>query len=143
MKRGVSPLLASVLLIGIVVMVAAVIFLWGSKVTKDLTEKSGDTASLQLSCNNVQIDVLSADQGQVKVENKGAYVDGITLVAKGPDGTGTVTYDDFIEPGSSRSYSFDGIPNVPISTMQKLAVIPALGKGIYRPCSDKKVEVNI
>lgn len=57
-KRGISPLIGTVLLIGFTIGLAMIIFVWGSSFTKDLTEQSTQTASKEISClTGVDIDI--------------------------------------------------------------------------------------
>ena len=134
-------MLASVIVIGIVIAVAAVVFLWGKQLTENIAEKEGEISTLELSCSNVKIDVTDASQGSVKVQNNGQLIDGVILVVKGSGSSANTIFDDEIEEGSERSFPYLGFPDVP--DVEKVTVIPALGKGIYRPCSGQKVDVNI
>ncbi len=140
-KRGISPLLATVLVTGIIIAVATVVFLWSKQVTEGVKEKQGEISTLELSCTNVKVDVADTSSDAVTVENKGQPIDGIILVAKGGGKTGSTIFDDPLDRGSSRSFPYNGLPNVP--NVERVTIIPALGKGIYRPCSEQKVEVNI
>ena len=140
-KRGISPLLASVIVIGIVIAVAAVVFLWGKQLTENIAEKEGEISTLELSCSNVKIDVTDTSQGSVKVQNNGQLIDGVILVVKGGGSSANTVFDDSIEEGSERSFPYEGFPDVP--DVEQVTVIPALGKGIYRPCSGQKVDVTL
>jgi len=67
-KRGISPVVATVILISIVIALGAIIFTWalfflGEKITKD-----GE--SVNLVCDNVEFDA-SYDAGTVYIENIG------------------------------------------------------------------------
>lgn len=50
MKKGISPLIGTVLLIGFTIGLAILIFSWGGKFTAELTEETGEKASSQISC---------------------------------------------------------------------------------------------
>ncbi len=140
-KRGISPLLASVIAVGIVIAVATVVFLWGKELTEGIKEKEGEISTLELSCSNVNIDVTDTSQGLVTVQNNGQLIDGVILVVKGDSGSANTVFDDEIEEGSERSFPYEGFPDVP--NVEQVTVIPALGKGIYRPCSGQKVDVSV
>lgn len=141
LKRGVAPLVASVILVGIVIVVVAVVGLWGRGVVEDLRSKGGDVAALELQCTGVRISVVGAANGLVSVENSGRQVEGVAVVARGEGEVGSVWYDDPIEEGGVRSYAYGGIPGVGVP--ERVTVVPTVGKGIYRPCSEQKVEVEV
>ena len=140
-KRGISPLLATVIMISLVILIVAVVTLWGKKFVEDVKQKEGTISTLTLECNDVNIDVTSTANGQVTVENSGTNLDGVTVVVRGDGQSESVLYNQEIESGSSRSFPYSGIPGV--SEVEKIIVIPALGKGIYRPCSDQRIELEL
>lgn len=72
-KRGISPLIATVLLIGFIVALVAVVMLWGKGFIQEKAEKEGKLAQAQLSCNNVDIDIKLSG-GNLLVVNKGSQV---------------------------------------------------------------------
>ncbi|MDD5178623.1 MAG: hypothetical protein PHT54_05095 [Candidatus Nanoarchaeia archaeon] len=51
-KKGISPLIATVLIIGFTVALAAVIMTWGQKFTKDIQEQTEETSGSQITCAN-------------------------------------------------------------------------------------------
>ncbi|QQG38924.1 MAG: hypothetical protein HYS32_00455 [Candidatus Woesearchaeota archaeon] len=51
-KKGISPLIATVLIIGFTIALALVIFTWGKNFVVDVTEQTGEKAKTQLSCIN-------------------------------------------------------------------------------------------
>ena len=50
MKKGISPLIATVLIIGFTIVLAAVIMQWGGSFVKGLTEKQAAQTELQTQC---------------------------------------------------------------------------------------------
>ena len=78
MKKGISPLIATVLVIGFTIALALVIFTWGKAFTQSLTEETGEKAQSQLAClqtNLISFEVKKACyQGNsvtFTLENKG------------------------------------------------------------------------
>ena len=51
-KRGISPLIATILLIGFTVVLAAVVLTWGQGWFAGLTEGTTESTNLQLACTN-------------------------------------------------------------------------------------------
>lgn len=74
--KGISPLIATVLIIGFTVALAAVILTWGTSFTKSISKSTEETADIQLTCaQDVQFDVKAAcmegNNVRVIVENNG------------------------------------------------------------------------
>jgi len=49
-KKGISPLIATVLILGFTVALAAIIMVWGQRFTQGIQETTEDTANTQLVC---------------------------------------------------------------------------------------------
>ena len=61
MKKGLSPLIATVLLIGITISLAALVMVWGQALFKQTTEDTGKSAQAEINCiSKVQVDILNA-----------------------------------------------------------------------------------
>lgn len=75
-KRGISPLIASILLIGFAIAVAVIVFTWGKGYVTETAEKEGSLSQAQLECNQVEIEIT--EEGKVMntggVEIKGFLV---------------------------------------------------------------------
>jgi hypothetical protein len=56
MKKGVSPLIAEILLIGFTVAIASIIILWSTSFTKTTTKTIGSQAETQMACTYGGID---------------------------------------------------------------------------------------
>jgi len=68
-KRGISPVIATVLLIAIVVVIAAIIFIWASNFVGEDIEKFG--SSIKNSCADVDLEVSEISSGYLNVVNRG------------------------------------------------------------------------
>jgi len=68
-KKGVSPVIATVLLIGIVMALAMIIFIWMSTFIGETITKF-ENENIELSCGKVQIEASSAG-GQLSIFNRG------------------------------------------------------------------------
>ncbi len=59
-KKGISPLIATVLILGFTVALAAVIMTWGTSFTKDMQKTTKETADIQVVCaTDVDFDIKS------------------------------------------------------------------------------------
>ncbi len=56
-KKGISPLIATVLIIGFTIVLAAVVMQWGGSFVKQLTEEQAESAEAQTKCIGMDFDV--------------------------------------------------------------------------------------
>ena len=149
-KRGISPLIATVILIGFVIVVAAVIFFWGKSYIVETAQKEGALSETKLKCNDVKFEVLSdADEivsGNLELENKGGVeISGFKIRSN----IGIFPLED--TTGNPAKLAQFGIAlfviPADIDVSSEFDIIPMLkpeGRGAQLiPCSDKikKIEV--
>ncbi len=68
-KRGVSPVIATVLLIGMVIVLGLIIFLWMRSLAQEtITKFEGE--NIELACNNVEF-IASTSGNQLTIQNTG------------------------------------------------------------------------
>ena len=77
MKKGISPLIATILLIGFVVVIAITVWFWYRGIVEEQAQKTGTTTTAQFSCaSSVSIlasnSYCSESQISFDLENKGA-----------------------------------------------------------------------
>ena len=92
-KKGISPLIATVLLIGFTVALAAVIMTWGLDYIKKTTEKTGETTEEQLSCaNDLQFEIIPdcTNLNQIEIDALKSKVDIAQLLLRLRDANGNV-----------------------------------------------------
>lgn len=68
-KRAISPLIASIVLIGLVLAIGGIIFLWFQSMTEEAVTKF-DGQNVELVCDDVNFQA-SHDQGQISIVNRG------------------------------------------------------------------------
>lgn len=69
-KKGITPVIATVLLIAIVVILAFIIFLWARGFTKEAVIKQGE--NVELACGKVRLEVAYlSDSGDLQITNTG------------------------------------------------------------------------
>lgn len=139
-KRGVSPLIATVVLVSLVVAGTTIFMLWGKKYTEGVQKKQGTLSLSSLECTGISISA-NPSGGVVDITNNGNMIDGVIIRSSGKGKSNMVVYENGIEPGQSKSYPFSNIPGV--SKIESVEVIPTVGKGIYRPCSDQRAELRL
>jgi len=69
-KKGISPLIATVLILGFTVALAAIIMNWGTKFTKDIQTSTSESATANIACSQ---DVTFSVSGVCKDAISGTY----------------------------------------------------------------------
>ncbi|MEK6839692.1 MAG: archaellin/type IV pilin N-terminal domain-containing protein [Nanoarchaeota archaeon] len=72
-KKGISPLIATVLLIGFTVALAAVLMTWGLDYIRGTTDKVGDQTDQYLLCSDLAFEIANVDcaTDDVIIQNNG------------------------------------------------------------------------
>jgi flagellin-like protein len=147
-KKGISPLIATVLIIGFTVALAAVIMTWGTGFTKRMQESTEETSDVQITCaTDVVFDVKSACEDT----GKGAGYYKLTIANNGnidiakfqvrlyesADAVTTKEYDFSTTGGTGiskfgiESQSVDsGLGAAPVKKIEAIPVISTNGKTI-------------
>ena len=131
-KRGISPIIATVLLIAITVVLMVIIIGWSSKFVEDRGQKS--QAEVSLGCSNVNFKVFRAcsNTNKIMIENR----DENNLVFKVAVDGGSVSSCSV----SVKSYEKKEITCSGLSGGTSVKIIPLIGK---TDCSNKLVKINI
>tara|TARA_Y100000310_G_scaffold80769_1_gene77442 strand:- start:36 stop:509 length:474 start_codon:yes stop_codon:yes gene_type:complete len=135
-KKGVSPLIATVLLIGLVVMIAMIIFFWYGNYLKDVLDKQG--VSLETSCtSDVEIYIssdigcsLSGENSVVTfyVENVGSVeLRGLNVVYSSSSSAGAVLKSQIINQAVGTYMQVDLGQN--LAGAVDLEIVPIIGSG--------------
>ncbi len=146
-KRGISPLIASVLLVGLVVVASSLVMLWSKSYVEEVQQKEGKIAAKTLSCaTDIEINVLDVSSGYVTVENIGSGdISAFSIVIEGSGETETKEVIQEVKPGDSSRISY--IVQGSTITPEKIIIIPKLTLGSrlgpFQPCSDKRAKVEV
>lgn len=68
-KKGVSPVIATILLVALVIVIGAIIFIWFQSLTEEAVTKF-DGQNVEIVCEDVQFDA-SHNNGQISIVNRG------------------------------------------------------------------------
>ena len=131
-RRGISPLIATVLLIGFTIVLAAAIMLWWVGTTKEFIDKEGATQAAQMRCaTSTSLDIVSCSNNEVVIKNIGTET--ITaVIVRDPTGGEPETYEVDLDSGEEDEM---GAPN------NRVQVIPAiLEDGVLVSCTNQLVE---
>jgi flagellin-like protein len=136
-KRGLSPVIATVLLIAIVIVIGLIIFIWARGFIKESGTKLGKSANQN--CEEINIEA-SLDGTTLSITNRGQIpIYKINLQKTSAGSTDVETINEKIAPGGSTAYELGG-------TYQKVNIIPVIlveVKGARQPfsCDSFKKEV--
>ncbi len=90
-KKAISPIVATVILVGFVVLIIVLIWIWSGDVYREQVEKEGALANEQLKCNDVAISIERVT-GTIYVRNTGSRtINGFRLREELPDGLARVS----------------------------------------------------
>lgn len=144
-KRGISPLIATVLLVAIVIILGVLIYFWYTDVLKDQTEKEQLTSELicaqkiEFSLSQIQC-LKSTDDITFKVENTGsANIDKFDVIVTDSEGNVLAT----VQTGSGVRYPETSQLSVPTSDLNlvtsiDIEVIPIIiNQGAATECTSK------
>ena len=155
-KRGISPLIATVLLIGFTITIAAILMIWGGNLVKERAEKISARTEAQTSCTaKVEIGLNSAkcttednkdivkDIVKISVENKGSDTINAFRARINYDGDSeTTTTYNLLNPTSQTSLKveYDTSKGMPKSVI----IFPVLNKqSLSYTCSEKSKEIEV
>lgn len=121
-KRGISPIIATVLLIALVVIIALIVFLWIKGFTKEAITKF-DGKNIKLVCDDVQFDAdYSAET--LTISNLGdVSIYGFDVKTEYPGGHKTNTLENF--DGLNKGGVFSDSVSIPTDTAT-IILIPIL-----------------
>ena len=77
--KGVSPLIATVLLIGFVIALVAVVMLWGKSFIMEKAAKEGSLSQKQLDCVRIEIDVKKEGENYFVINKGREQIDGMII----------------------------------------------------------------
>ena len=141
-KRGVSPLLATILLIAFVVVIALLVWFWYSDLMEEYRDKEGQKIKVEFTCaSNVEISVnlinCNQSSSSFDLKNKGT-VELRSFYAIGSDNSGikdSITIDVNLKQG--------GITNTGaefnLTSLKEFQIIPILN-GIS--CTQKQITLS-
>jgi len=151
-KKGISPLIATVLLIGFVVAIMVLVFLWGKNYIEELAQKRGLLAEKEQQCTQVKLEVLRACwSGRTVSElvirnNANLPIHKFVFTAVGSEGqpverTGA---DGKLGALETKTYAINE-GELAVEDIQGVNIIPHLRVAIgrYVPCTKQKITAKL
>lgn len=150
-KKGISPLLATVLLVAFVVIIAVLIWMWWANIVREQAEKEGQRTELRSICES-QVDFniknVECDGNLIHVflENKGSTgIDNFQTQLSDDSGG---TFDQYIEQdmieGGAVEVTIDTSVFSGFGTWEKIKVFPVVARGgSYKVCADQANEMEV
>lgn len=156
-KKGISPLIATVLLIAFAVALGAVVMNWGRSYVEETAKQSGQTSDAKVTCaQKVKIEIVEVaktpkicyneNEGYVEItlQNKGEVnLEGLLFNVLGDEGTG-ISYDvnETLERSRIKKYTidYDTSEHGAIEFVQIIPKIDVSGSAISAECSDSDLQ---
>lgn len=137
-RKGISPLIATVLLIGFTIVIAAGIIMWWTGSVKSFIDKEGAEQAAQIKCSTETVlSIVSCADNTVTVKNEGTAV--ITaVIVRNPNGGEPVTEEIDIESGEESN-----VNDIGVGVGENVQVIPAIletEKSVLVACNNQLVE---
>jgi len=129
-RKGLSPLIATVLIIGFTVALAVVIITWGAGLTKNIQGNVEQSALKQIHCSSdVALDIKYAkvlgNKSSILMDNKGIKITKLIFRFFGANGTDVVETDSGIDAYGIKS--FQVAPNLEkTGKISEIEVLPAV-----------------
>ncbi|MDP2907384.1 MAG: hypothetical protein Q8O03_05580 [Nanoarchaeota archaeon] len=148
-KKGISPLIATVLLIGLTISIALLAILWGKNYIEELAEKRGLLAEKQQQCNNVEITSVKAEctggNCTIALKNKReTKINKLVFRITGQEKGGASESSEALNALEVKQYNPQFIEDE-IRDAKSIDVIPHLrvAPGHYIPCSQQSIKVKV
>lgn len=148
-KKGVSPLIATTVLVGFAVAITTVIFFFGTDILEDIKQKQGATADISMKCTGMHFKVTEAEGQTIALDNDGQEeIKAFMLRIMGAGGVIAVDnhHKISIQPGSRGKILVNPPPGFPqvekVKIFAKSYSGPS-GKTIWGVCSDTETTVKL
>lgn len=138
-KKGISPLIATALIIGFVIALSAIFWIFFSGTVTEQLDKQGAESDGKTKCLGVEVAFEKCSDGFVEFKNNGKQdLAGFTLrVNDGSGGARAVQDYTSLRSGDSEEY------NTRVAGTPKGSAIPIVSaKGYAYPCADKIVSFD-
>ena len=149
-KKGISPLLATVLLIGFAIAIAVLIYFWYTGIIKQEVAKQGcEIEGKNLCTQQVEIQVSSVqctpelNTIRMRIENRGqVLINDFRLKIRGKDNIESITFSKSLNQGSTEEFSttYDSSNTGTIEELEVFPVVVACNSPVT--CSQQSVKLD-
>ncbi|MBL7100980.1 MAG: hypothetical protein ISS23_03445 [Nanoarchaeota archaeon] len=146
-KKGISPLVSTILLIGFVIAIILLIVLWGKNYIEELAQKKGALAEKQHECTKIQLGVVKScwrgTTAEVAIKNKADLpVHKFVFRAVGAMGEPVEKMERL---GSLETQLYELEFSSDVGKVNNIDIIPHLkvALGHYVPCSKQKITARL
>jgi len=147
-KKGISPLLATIMLVAFVIVLAVLVWFWYSGIIIDMTEKSG-TAGNQVCASDVSFTINSAQclvdsNINFEVENLGSFnIHHFNVIIKGVDAASSELKETALGAmmGTTQQLS---VTNETVSKVYSIDIIPLISsQGRITECTEIRHVITV
>jgi len=148
-KKGVSPLVATTVLVGFAVAITTVIFFFGTDVLEDIKQKQGATADIGMKCTGMHFKVTEAQGQTIALDNDGQQ-EIKAFMLRIIDEDGAIAVDNHhkisVQPGGRGKILVNPPPG--FNRIDKVKIFAKSysgpsGKTIWGVCSDTETTVKL
>ena len=141
-KKAVSPLIATVLVIGFAIALSGIMMTWGTSFVKDIQERSEKSSLKDIACTrdvglNIKSATVLGNKIKLVIENLGQMdIDKLNILLVGSDGGDNIEIGSGISAGGIQSFSVALDPNK-IGTFEQVEAMPSVTfEGEQIACKD-------
>lgn len=144
-KRGISPLVATVILVGVVIALATLIWFWYGKVIEAQTDKAA-ISSIQACAQDVDFEIKSLCLEQstktirFKAQNSGIAIPRFKVVFTGD--SGSVSQDSSIGVSTATTQDITVTYTQDVGAISNIRITPFIVKGEAKYCEDQSKEIS-
>ena len=144
-KRGISPLIATVLLIGFAVIVAVTVWMWYGNIIQGQFMKQGAISEIETAClSDIELQVTDASKSgtsiSIDIKNSGNKIfNGVRVIVNG--GEDVLSEKETFKPTEQKSITVNAKEG---TTPDFIEVMPMIVRqGVPGTCSEKGVKYSL
>ncbi|MDD5254064.1 MAG: hypothetical protein PHG05_03080 [Candidatus Nanoarchaeia archaeon] len=147
-KKGISPLIATVLLVGFIIVILLIALVWAKNYVQERAAKEGKLAEKKLECENLDFSVTSAQKSgsNIRIVLKNLKDDNIEKWSFRIEGNKAEIKQNYemLEGLEIKPYEIE-YDSSKTGDAEKVAIIPWLKvvPGYYVPCSGKNIVARV
>ncbi|MDO8628397.1 MAG: hypothetical protein Q7R56_01425 [Nanoarchaeota archaeon] len=140
-KRGITPLIATVILLGFAIAIIIIVILFTTDYVKDLQEKQGAIAQSRLECaTDISFSINNAEPSgasiTITLENLKEFIDAFYIVVRNGQSQQTIELEEGLETATIKDFTIEYNPGS-VGTPEEIDIIPRIkiAPGVYEACS--------
>lgn len=146
-KRGLSPLIATVLLVAFVVILAVLVFTFARGILEQKQQKEGNIEKLHCATDirfSIDNAITNLNTVSLTITNSGSSIGGFAFRVNGEEGTDVAIINEGVEEGSTKEISFvyDDAFTGTVNNIEVFPRISIANGAAYETCEQQSQQYN-